>query len=198
MRHRLRVSLYDEYRVDAALLDYLESLPDAHRSALLQRFVRVGFQMLIESAEIGEAHQEASLPSLNAQASPIATPSAGLAPAPVKAPAKTSTKAPAKPLAPAPQARAPDQVRQADGPPTSGPQSDRQPPAQRDALEQVPPSRPEPGEPDEPDEKYLSADPVLLLDDREILPQSAAEAPPSDPMARMKNRARKQAGPVDE
>lgn len=64
MRHRLRVSLYDEYRVDAELLDYLEQLPPSHRGDYLQRLLRVGHMILTGAATPGDALLKASLPEL--------------------------------------------------------------------------------------------------------------------------------------
>lgn len=102
MRHRLRLSLYDEYRVDAEVLDYLESLPDAHRATFLQNLVRVGFQVLMNGVEVQAAYQQACLPDLKTQEPRKAVP----APVPHIPPVPAAIPVPARP-APAPEPLAP-------------------------------------------------------------------------------------------
>jgi hypothetical protein len=115
MRHRLRLSLYDEYRVDAEVLDYLESLPDAHRSTFLQNLVRVGYQVLLKGAEVQAAYQQACLPDLKTQEPrrsapapapqiPVGAPVPQVPVMPVAAPAPAAPIVPAvpEPVAPAP------------------------------------------------------------------------------------------------
>jgi len=59
----MRIGLHDEYQVDAQLLDYLDDVPAAHRAQVLQRLLRVGFQVMHHNVTPEKAYQEACMPA---------------------------------------------------------------------------------------------------------------------------------------